>query len=79
MAQKWNVTAKIFKAIDDAKQALEEFTSDQEMQWDDMSEQWQEGERGSAVQAWIEQLDDLVDELETVRDSLADIEQPDLG
>lgn len=39
--------------------------------WDERSEKWQESEKGLAVEAWIENLRELGDTLETFEDEPA--------
>jgi len=57
-------------AIDDVKDALR-------TEWDEKSEGWQEGERGQAANAWIEDIEDkasqLDDELEVEMLDIDDI------
>jgi predicted transcriptional regulator len=36
--------------------------------WDEKSEKWQEGEKGTVTDGWIEELDELADALENVSD-----------
>lgn len=50
--------------------------NDRRSEWDDMSERWQEGDKGEAASAWIETFEDFdIDEMEL---GLDDVEKPDL-
>jgi hypothetical protein len=53
---------KINQLASDLNTAAETFRDD----WSGRSERWQEGDTGTAVDAWIESLDNLVSDLEAV-------------
>jgi hypothetical protein len=66
----------IFKEIDDKRQEAAELmdgeAADAEQFYDDKSEKWQEGDRGSTFAEWRDQLRSVADDLSN------DIEWPDL-
>jgi len=35
-------------------------------QWEERSERWQDGDRGTEVSAWIDELDDLAESLDSL-------------
>jgi hypothetical protein len=70
------IVKDIFKEIDDKRQEAAELmdgeASDAEQFYDDKSEKWQEGERGSTFAEWRDQLRFVADDLSN------GIEWPDL-
>lgn len=54
------LTKRVAELESDIRAAAEEFRS----LWDDASERWQEGDAGTAADAWIETLYELGDALE---------------
>lgn len=48
----------------DAHSFIEDISQEAQSEFDDKSERWQEGDRGSEVQEWIESLDNACSEME---------------
>ncbi len=65
MPGKWTVSKSTVQALNDALAALTDEISDLEMQWDEMSERWQESDKGTAVQDMIAELSNIADDIET--------------
>lgn len=59
---------KYNEVAQEAYNFFDDIHSDRESEFDDKSESWQEGDRGQAASAWVEEIYDL-------RDSLEDIEE----
>jgi hypothetical protein len=64
-----------FKLSDELSSDLARVASDLRMEaeqhrdaFDDRSEKWRESEKGSETEAWIDSLDELVDNLDNVDD-----------
>jgi hypothetical protein len=81
MAAEW---AKVEEAIADYNAAVEsanEFRdgvhADMEGYYEDRSEKWQEGEKGSAYSDWMNEWDEYFSELEV--DPPNPVDEPDLG
>lgn len=56
------------KALDAARSALADDLEDQQIEFDERSGSWQQGDTGIAVSAWVKTLNDLVNELDAVED-----------
>lgn len=41
------------EAVAEARSFMEDVASERQLEWEDKSERWQEGERGQAAQEWI--------------------------
>lgn len=52
---------------------LDDIINEREGEFDDMSERWQEGDRGEATQSWIESLQEVRDELIDVEEIMIDL------
>ena len=52
---------------------LDDIVNEREGEFDEMSERWQEGERGEATQSWIESLQEARDELIDVEEIMIDL------
>jgi hypothetical protein len=55
---------------------LENAVSDLREQWDEMSERWQEGDKGQAVSDWLDRLDEIVDDYNNVVSELDENREP---
>jgi hypothetical protein len=62
------VPAKLWSEIGDVKSQLEELTADLRDAWGEHSEKWQESDKGDAADTWIEELENLRDEMENITD-----------
>jgi chromosome segregation ATPase len=61
--------------VEEANSLREEIEADAQNYYDEKSEKWQEGERGSAYNDWISSWQDEVEEIETVSiDTVAKVE-----
>lgn len=63
---------KLLSAIDNAKVLAEEQKQKYETIFDGKSENWQEGERGEAMQAAIEGLESAIQNLESAMSDIED-------
>lgn len=52
---------------------LDDIVNEREGEFDEMSERWQEGERGEVTQSWIESLQEARDELIDVEEIMIDL------
>lgn len=64
---------KIMEQIDLLMDDLEEIQSEEQEAFDNMPEQFQEGERGEAMQEAIDNLDNAWSSLEEAKDTLEEI------
>lgn len=61
------------EVVADAFGFLDDIINEREGKFDDMSERWQEGERGEATQSWIESLQEARDELIDIEEIMIDL------
>ena len=65
-------------ALSDLRDFISEKHADFEGQYDDKSEKWQEGERGSATLSWIETFDIELNDVELNDLAAEDVSHPEL-
>lgn len=65
---------EISEKLKDLKNAIDDLESDMQSQWDDRSEKWQEGERGEAANARIDEMSNASSELDAAIGTLDEIE-----
>lgn len=69
MAKTWKLSKEAVAAIGDITSIYDEVNAEIERlreQFDGMSETWQEGEKGEAVNDWLSTLQEAIDELEQI-------------
>jgi hypothetical protein len=62
----WKLSKTLEKQIDDVRAALDTEVQDMRSEFDDKSEKWQEGDKGTEVAAWLDELSDVVDTLDGI-------------
>jgi hypothetical protein len=60
----WKLSADTVKALDAAHAAIDAELTELRSEFDDKSDAWREGDRGSGVDAWLEELERLRDDLD---------------
>ena len=65
MSHTFKVSPETSSALSAAYLALNAELEDHNAEWEAKSETWQEGERGTAVSAWLETLGELADSLDS--------------
>lgn len=68
--KKWSVTDGVTPA------GLEDVVSELREQWDEMSERWQEGDKGLAVSDWLDRLDEIVSDYDSCVSELDENREP---
>lgn len=63
---KFKLSPEVAEAVAKLASDLRAEAADHQSIWDDRSEKWQEGDAGSAAASWIEDLENLADELENL-------------
>jgi hypothetical protein len=66
MAAKFQLSAKLFEQISTVTGALNDEIADLREAYDDRSERWREGDAGTDVAAWLDELDELAETLENL-------------
>lgn len=66
------------EALADAQSWIEDVKADREGEYEDKSERWQEGEKGQAARAWLDEYE-AFELTEVELDLPGDIEEPDLS
>lgn len=69
MANKWRISKELYVRITELESDLGAFAQEQRDKFADMSEHWQESDKGTEVDAWIDQLSDLQEALDNVPES----------
>jgi len=54
---------------------LEDVTSGARAVWEERTEKWQDGDRGQAASTWLENLEELVDNLNELRSAMETAEE----
>lgn len=68
MSGGWKLSAETRKLLTDAHSALAAELDELRGDWSSKSERWQEGDRGTAVDAWLDELAQLADALDSYED-----------
>lgn len=75
MAYRFNqADNKCFGDIRGAAAKLTERIQDMQSSWDNRTEQWQESERGQAVQDWLTEMENKIREISDCVDDIEDSE-----
>jgi hypothetical protein len=65
-APKFELPADVKEALDAAASKLRGYVDDARAEWDEGSATWQEGEGAEEATAWIDDLEELAEDIETV-------------
>lgn len=75
MAYRWNKTdLKNIGALRGAATKMQERLMDLQAEWDNSTEEWQESDRGQAVQDWLTEMEDKFREVGDLADEVEDSE-----
>lgn len=72
MANKWSINESLIGDVRSALDNLDNRITDIEYAFEDMSEKWQESDRGQSVQEWLRKWQDLTREMLDTLDELED-------
>lgn len=62
----WTMPEQLAAQVATLATDLGQYAADEREEFDQMSERWRDGDRGTAVDGWLEELGNLADELEAL-------------